>query len=44
MKTLFTKFLQFETAHGSKEGQDKVRNMATDYVNNVAGDCPGSND
>ncbi|XP_034255827.1 protein RRP5 homolog [Thrips palmi] len=38
MKTLFTKFLQFETAHGSKEGQDKVRLMATEYVKNAAGD------
>ena len=37
MKTLFTKFLQFEEAHGSKEGQDKVRAMASEFVKQVAG-------
>lgn len=38
MKTLFTKFMQFEEAHGSKEGQDRVRSMASDYVQQIAGD------
>lgn len=38
MKTLYTKFLQFETTHGSKENQDKVRSMAAEYVKQVAGD------
>lgn len=38
MKTLFTKFLQFEEAHGTKEGQDRVRAMASDFVKQVAGE------
>lgn len=44
MKTLFTKYLQFEAAHGSNEGQDRVRKMAAEYVKNVAGDESVSND
>lgn len=38
MKTLFTKFLKFEEVHGSEEGQEKVRKMASEYVKDVAGD------
>ena len=37
MKSLFTKFLKFEEAHGSKDGQDRVRSMASEYVNQVTG-------
>lgn len=38
MKTLFTKYLQFEEVHGSTEGQEKVRKMAADYVKQVSGE------
>lgn len=44
MKTLFTKYLQFEQVHGSKETQEKVKSKATDYVKQVAGDEPMNDD
>lgn len=38
MKALYSKFLQFEEVHGTKENQELVRSMAADYVKQVAGD------
>ncbi len=32
MKTIFQKFLEFETHHGDEEKQDYVRKKALDYV------------
>ena len=32
MKTIFSKFLEFETHHGDAERQDYVRKKALDYV------------
>ena len=32
MKTLFQKFLEFETRHGSEERQTYVRQKALEYV------------
>ncbi|XP_069678974.1 rRNA biogenesis protein RRP5 isoform X2 [Periplaneta americana] len=37
MKSLFTKFLQFEEHHGTPEGVQRVRQMAVDYVDSAVG-------
>jgi hypothetical protein len=37
MKSLFAKFLQFEEHHGTREGVEKVRQMAINYVEATAG-------
>lgn len=37
MKSIFQKFLEFETHHGDEERQDYVRKKALDYVESKSG-------
>lgn len=32
MKTIFTKYIQFETKYGDEDSVNKVRQMASEYV------------
>ena len=37
MKSLFSKFLQFEEQHGTPEGVAKIHQMVKDYVETTGG-------
>lgn len=44
MKTIFQKFLEFETHHGGPERQDYVRQKALDYVESKTDNEAPTND